>query len=63
MKIICFHSNNNRLAINVGTIKQLVHVRIAVGTEYVLKDNGFVLKKLWNTIDTAYPAQVIHRMM
>ncbi|EAA09254.6 AGAP004430-PA [Anopheles gambiae str. PEST] len=51
--------NNNRLAINVGTIKQLVHVRIAVGTEYVLKDNGFVLKKLWNTIDTAYPAQTI----
>uniref|UniRef100_A0A182K9Y0 Uncharacterized protein n=1 Tax=Anopheles christyi TaxID=43041 RepID=A0A182K9Y0_9DIPT len=51
--------NNNRLAINVGKINQLVHVRIAVGTEYVLKDNGFVLNKLWNYIDMPYPAQTI----
>uniref|UniRef100_A0A182PLI7 Uncharacterized protein n=1 Tax=Anopheles epiroticus TaxID=199890 RepID=A0A182PLI7_9DIPT len=51
--------NNNRLAINVGMIKQLVHVRIAVGKEYVLKENGFVLNKLWNNVDTAYPAQTI----
>uniref|UniRef100_A0A182W3A0 5'-3' exoribonuclease 1 n=1 Tax=Anopheles minimus TaxID=112268 RepID=A0A182W3A0_9DIPT len=51
--------NNNRLAIDVGTIERLVHVRIAVGTEYVLQDYGFAMKKLWNNITVAYPAQSI----
>uniref|UniRef100_A0A182RI08 5'-3' exoribonuclease 1 n=1 Tax=Anopheles funestus TaxID=62324 RepID=A0A182RI08_ANOFN len=51
--------NNNRLAIDVGTINQLVHVRIAIGTEYVLENYGFALRKLWNNITTAYPAQAI----
>uniref|UniRef100_A0A182NCW7 5'-3' exoribonuclease 1 n=1 Tax=Anopheles dirus TaxID=7168 RepID=A0A182NCW7_9DIPT len=51
--------NNNRLAINVGSIKQLVHVRACSGTEYVLKDNGFVLNRLWNNVDMPYPAQTI----
>uniref|UniRef100_A0A182QR21 5'-3' exoribonuclease 1 n=1 Tax=Anopheles farauti TaxID=69004 RepID=A0A182QR21_9DIPT len=51
--------NNNRLAINVGTIKQLVFVRACIGTEYVLKDNGFVLKRLWNNVDIPYPVQTI----
>uniref|UniRef100_A0A182STA0 5'-3' exoribonuclease 1 n=1 Tax=Anopheles maculatus TaxID=74869 RepID=A0A182STA0_9DIPT len=51
--------NTNRLAIDVGPITQLVHVKIAIGTEYVLQDYGFALKKLWNNIDMAYPAQAI----
>uniref|UniRef100_A0A182Y8Z1 5'-3' exoribonuclease 1 n=1 Tax=Anopheles stephensi TaxID=30069 RepID=A0A182Y8Z1_ANOST len=51
--------NSNRLAIDVGPITQLVHVKIAIGTEYVLQDYGFALKKLWNNIDMAYPAQAI----
>ncbi|XP_050079463.1 5'-3' exoribonuclease 1 [Anopheles maculipalpis] len=53
--------NSSRLAIDVGPITQLVHVKIAIGTEYVLQDYGFVLKKLWNNIDMAYPAQTIVR--
>ncbi|XP_052894626.1 5'-3' exoribonuclease 1 [Anopheles moucheti] len=51
--------NNNRLAIDVGTIERLVHVRIAVGTEYVLQNYGFVLKKLWHNVTMAYPAQTV----
>uniref|UniRef100_A0AAG5CS45 Uncharacterized protein n=1 Tax=Anopheles atroparvus TaxID=41427 RepID=A0AAG5CS45_ANOAO len=51
--------NQNRLALNVGPIKQLVYVRACVGTEYVLKDDGFILKRLWNNIDVAYAAQTI----
>ncbi|XP_058058704.1 5'-3' exoribonuclease 1 [Anopheles bellator] len=54
--------NDNRLALNVGPIKQLVHVKTCVGTEYVLKDaNRFVLNRLWNPIDVAFPAQCIVR--
>ncbi|XP_052869076.1 5'-3' exoribonuclease 1 [Anopheles cruzii] len=54
--------NDNRLALNVGPIKQLVHVKTCVGTEYVLKDaNRFVLKRLWNPIDVAFPAQCVVR--
>uniref|UniRef100_A0A182LSR4 5'-3' exoribonuclease 1 n=1 Tax=Anopheles culicifacies TaxID=139723 RepID=A0A182LSR4_9DIPT len=51
--------NNNRLAIDVGTIQQLVHVKVAIGTEYVLQDYGFEMKKLWNSVTMAYPAQTI----
>ncbi|KFB52046.1 AGAP004430-PA-like protein [Anopheles sinensis] len=51
--------NQNRLALNVGPIKQLVYVRTCVGSEYVLKDNTFILNRLWNNIDVAYPAQTI----
>lgn len=51
--------NNNRLAINVGSITQLVFVRVCIGTEYVQKDNDFVLKKLWSNIEMPHPAQTI----
>ncbi|XP_058129532.1 5'-3' exoribonuclease 1 [Anopheles ziemanni] len=51
--------NQNRLALNVGPIKQLVYVRTCVGSEYVLKDNMFILNRLWNNIDVAHPAQTI----
>uniref|UniRef100_A0A2M4B8M8 Putative 5'-3' exonuclease hke1/rat1 n=1 Tax=Anopheles marajoara TaxID=58244 RepID=A0A2M4B8M8_9DIPT len=53
--------NENRLALSVGPISQLVHVRTCVGTEYVLKDDGFVLKRLWNNVAMPYPAQCIVR--
>ncbi|XP_053673274.1 5'-3' exoribonuclease 1 [Anopheles nili] len=55
--------NKNRLAIDVGPIQTLVHVRNSIGTEYVLKDNGFILNRIWNNIETAYPAQAIVRSL
>uniref|UniRef100_A0A2M4AG19 Putative 5'-3' exonuclease xrn1/kem1/sep1 involved in dna strand exchange and mrna turnover n=1 Tax=Anopheles triannulatus TaxID=58253 RepID=A0A2M4AG19_9DIPT len=53
--------NETRLALSVGPISQLVHVRTCVGTEYVLKGDGFVLKRLWNNVAMPYPAQCIVR--
>uniref|UniRef100_A0A1Q3F1Y6 5'-3' exoribonuclease 1 n=1 Tax=Culex tarsalis TaxID=7177 RepID=A0A1Q3F1Y6_CULTA len=58
VKAIVEH-HNNRLAINLGEIKQLVHVKTCVGSEYVLKDNRYVLNKLWNQGETMYPVQAI----
>ncbi|XP_029735397.1 5'-3' exoribonuclease 1 [Aedes albopictus] len=51
--------HNNRLAIDLGKISQLVHVKTCVGTEYVLKDNRYVLNKLWNIGETMYPVQAV----
>ncbi|XP_049529328.1 5'-3' exoribonuclease 1 [Anopheles darlingi] len=53
--------NETRLALSVGPIHQLVHVRTCVGTEYVLKGDGFVLNRLWNNVAMPYPAQCIVR--
>lgn len=51
--------HNNRLAIDLGKISQMVHVKTCVGTEYVLKENRYVLNKLWNMGETMYPVQAI----
>lgn len=58
VKAIVEH-HNNRLAIDLGEINQLVHVRTCVGSEYVLKDDRYVLNKLWNFGETMYPVQAI----
>ncbi|XP_055638720.1 5'-3' exoribonuclease 1 [Toxorhynchites rutilus septentrionalis] len=55
--IVDHHSS--RLAIDLGRIEQLVHVKTCVGSEYVLRNNRYVLHKLWNMGETAYPIQAI----
>ncbi|XP_055609359.1 5'-3' exoribonuclease 1-like isoform X2 [Uranotaenia lowii] len=49
----------NRLAIDLGEITQLVSVKTCIGSEYVLKNNCFVLRKLWNSFESMYPIQSI----
>lgn len=51
--------HNNRLAIDLGYIDQMIHVKICVGSEYVLKDDRYVLHKLWNVGETMYPVQAV----
>lgn len=51
--------HNNRLAIDLGEIRQLVHVKTCVGSEYVLRDDRYVLNKLWNQGETMYPVQAV----
>ncbi|XP_058822871.1 5'-3' exoribonuclease 1 isoform X2 [Topomyia yanbarensis] len=51
--------NINRLAIDVGKVEQLVAVRTCVGSEYVLRDDRYVLNKLWNVGETMYPVQTV----
>ncbi|XP_001849256.2 5'-3' exoribonuclease 1 [Culex quinquefasciatus] len=58
VKAIVEH-HSNRLAIDLGEIRQLVHVKTCVGSEYVLKDDRYVLNKLWNQGETMYPVQAI----
>ncbi|XP_055541135.1 5'-3' exoribonuclease 1 isoform X2 [Wyeomyia smithii] len=55
--IVDHHSN--RLGIDLGKIDQLVHVRTCVGTEYVLRDDRYVLNKLWNNGESMYPIQAV----
>lgn len=50
---------NNRLVIDLGEIRQLVNVKTCVGSEYVLRDDRYVLNKLWNQGETMYPVQVV----
>ncbi|XP_053692331.1 5'-3' exoribonuclease 1 [Sabethes cyaneus] len=51
--------HNNRLGIDLGKIHQLIHVRACVGSEYVLRDERYVLNKLWSNAESMYPAQAI----
>lgn len=48
----------NRMGIDVGKIKAIVHVVAQVGVEYVYKDGNFVLKKTYSNFETAFPSQV-----
>ncbi|XP_058449567.1 5'-3' exoribonuclease 1 [Malaya genurostris] len=51
--------NNSRLAIDVGKVEQLIYARTCVGSEYVLREDQYVLNKLWNVGETMYPVQTV----
>lgn len=48
----------NRMGVDVGKIKAIIHVVAQAGVEYIYRDGNYVLKKTYSSFETAYPSQV-----